>query len=104
MTLATIQVLRTPLHIAYVHFYMGEGPALASDWQKTLMLGDALSPQFTGASWCAQAAGLSEPAGRETEAIARPPWMPPPGIGYPPASIHGDPQGYPPERTDGVMA
>jgi hypothetical protein len=39
-TLASIQVLKAPLHVAYYHLYLGERPALSQEWQATAQLGD----------------------------------------------------------------
>ncbi|HET9425389.1 MAG TPA: hypothetical protein VFO55_08465 [Gemmatimonadaceae bacterium] len=40
--LATIAVVRTPLHIAYAHGYLGDGPVLSREWQFTERIGDAV--------------------------------------------------------------
>ena len=41
-TLASIQIVRTPLHIMYAHVYLGERPALDPEWAATAMIGDTV--------------------------------------------------------------
>lgn len=41
-TLSAIEMVRTPLHIAYAHVYLGERPALSDKWQQTAALGDSV--------------------------------------------------------------
>ena len=40
--LATISVLRTPWHILYVHGFLGEGPVMTEDWDRSIQLGEAM--------------------------------------------------------------
>lgn len=40
--LATISVLRTPWHIAYVHGFLGQGPVMTDDWNHSIELGQAV--------------------------------------------------------------
>lgn len=45
--LATIEMIRTPLHIAYAHGLLGEGPVLSGEWRTTARVGDAVIAERT---------------------------------------------------------